>query len=119
MTDASLRQAPTPCRISIIMGKTSARPAGASNPSSPTKCASMLVVTASRSRDRTGLDLSRGQGAAHRGGTAVLFWYLASERTPPTLALRALRLERRMFGEILRVGAPMPQQRYARLGTNR
>ena len=42
--------------------------------------------------------------------TGVLSWYVASGRTPLTLSLRSLRLERRLFGEILRVGAPMSLQ---------
>jgi putative MATE family efflux protein len=39
--------------------------------------------------------------------TATLAWYLASGRTSVALSLRGLRFERRLFGEILRVGAPM------------
>jgi len=39
--------------------------------------------------------------------TATLVWYLASGRTSVTLSLRGIRFERRLFGEILRVGAPM------------
>jgi putative MATE family efflux protein len=39
--------------------------------------------------------------------TATLAWYLASGRTSVALSLRGVRLERRLFGEILRVGAPM------------
>jgi putative MATE family efflux protein len=39
--------------------------------------------------------------------TAVLGWYLASGRTSVILSFRAIRFERRLFGEILRVGAPM------------
>lgn len=42
--------------------------------------------------------------------TGVLMWYVASGRTPLTLSLRAVRLERRLFAEILRVGAPMSFQ---------
>jgi putative MATE family efflux protein len=42
--------------------------------------------------------------------TVVLFWYLASGRTPLRLSLRGVRLERRLFREILRVGAPMSLQ---------
>lgn len=38
---------------------------------------------------------------------ATLAWYLASGRTSVTLSLRGFRFERRLFGEILRVGAPM------------
>lgn len=37
----------------------------------------------------------------------VLAWYLASGRTSVVLSLRGLRVEGRLFGEILRVGAPM------------
>jgi Na+-driven multidrug efflux pump len=40
----------------------------------------------------------------------VLAWYVVSGRTPLTLAWRAVRLERRFFAEILRVGAPMSLQ---------
>jgi MATE family, multidrug efflux pump len=39
--------------------------------------------------------------------TAVLAWYIGSGRTVLSLSLRSLRLERRFFAEILRVGAPM------------
>ena len=39
--------------------------------------------------------------------SATLAWYLASGRTSVALSLRGLRFERRLFGEILRVGAPM------------
>lgn len=39
--------------------------------------------------------------------TAILAWYLASGRTSVALSLRGFRFERRQFGEILRVGAPM------------
>jgi putative MATE family efflux protein len=37
----------------------------------------------------------------------VLAWYLTSGRTSVALSLRGVRFERRLFGEILRVGAPM------------
>jgi putative MATE family efflux protein len=37
----------------------------------------------------------------------VLAWYLASGRSSVTLSLRNVRLQRAMFGEILKVGAPM------------
>lgn len=37
----------------------------------------------------------------------TLAWYLASGRTSVALSLRGFRFERRLFGEILRVGAPM------------
>ena len=40
----------------------------------------------------------------------VLAWYIASGRTPLTLSPRSVRLERRLFTEILRVGAPMSLQ---------
>jgi len=39
--------------------------------------------------------------------TAALAWYIASGRTVLSLSVRSLRLERRFFTEILRVGAPM------------
>ncbi len=39
--------------------------------------------------------------------TAILGWYLASGRTSVALSLRGFRFEGRLFGEILRVGAPM------------
>ncbi|MDP1749942.1 MAG: MATE family efflux transporter [Reyranella sp.] len=39
--------------------------------------------------------------------TTTLAWYLASGRTSVALSLRGFRFERRLFGEILRVGAPM------------
>jgi putative MATE family efflux protein len=39
--------------------------------------------------------------------STILAWYLASGRTSAVLSLRGLRFERRLFGEILRVGAPM------------
>ena len=42
--------------------------------------------------------------------TAVLAWYIASGRTALSLSLRTVRLERRFFTEILRVGAPMSLQ---------
>jgi putative MATE family efflux protein len=42
--------------------------------------------------------------------SAVLFWYIASGRTAIQLTLRGLRLDRRLFIEILRVGAPMSLQ---------
>jgi putative MATE family efflux protein len=40
----------------------------------------------------------------------VLAWYLASGRTPLTFSRRNLRLDRRLFTDILRVGAPMSLQ---------
>lgn len=42
--------------------------------------------------------------------TAFLAWYLASGRTAVTLSFRNVRLSRRLFGEILGVGAPMSLQ---------
>jgi putative MATE family efflux protein len=39
--------------------------------------------------------------------TTMLAWYLASGRTSVALSLSGIRFERRLFGEILRVGAPM------------
>jgi putative MATE family efflux protein len=39
--------------------------------------------------------------------SVTLAWYLASGRTSVALSLRGIRFERRLFGEILRVGAPM------------
>jgi putative MATE family efflux protein len=39
--------------------------------------------------------------------STTLAWYLASGRTSAALSLRGIRFERRLFGEILRVGAPM------------
>jgi MATE family, multidrug efflux pump len=42
--------------------------------------------------------------------TGVLAWYVASGRTALTLSLRRVQLERRLFTEILRVGAPMSLQ---------
>lgn len=38
---------------------------------------------------------------------SALAWFLASGRTAITLSLRGLRLERKVFAEILKVGAPM------------
>jgi putative MATE family efflux protein len=42
--------------------------------------------------------------------TAFLAWYIASGRTAIVLSLGMVRLSRRMFAEILRVGAPMSFQ---------
>jgi putative MATE family efflux protein len=42
--------------------------------------------------------------------SAILFWYIASGRTAIQLTLRGVRLDRRLFIEILRVGAPMSLQ---------
>jgi Na+-driven multidrug efflux pump len=39
--------------------------------------------------------------------TTTLAWYLASGRTSVALSLSGVRFERRLFSEILRVGAPM------------
>src|SRR5262249_47344766 len=48
--------------------------------------------------------------ASFTASSAVLAWYLASGRTAIRLSLRGLRLDRRLFVEILRVGAPMSLQ---------
>src|SRR5437773_5045132 len=40
----------------------------------------------------------------------ALIWYLAAGRTAITLSFRHVRLDRRLFTEILRVGAPMSLQ---------
>jgi putative MATE family efflux protein len=42
--------------------------------------------------------------------SAVLAWFLASGRTTVTFSRRAIRLDRRLFTEILRVGGPMSLQ---------
>jgi putative MATE family efflux protein len=42
--------------------------------------------------------------------SAVLAWYIATGRTAIKFTLRGLRLDRRLFAEILRVGAPMSLQ---------
>src|SRR5262249_59663541 len=42
--------------------------------------------------------------------STVLFWYTASGRTAIQLTLHGLHLDRRLFIEILRVGAPMSLQ---------
>ncbi|MFM9941078.1 MAG: MATE family efflux transporter [Hyphomicrobiaceae bacterium] len=42
--------------------------------------------------------------------SVVLAWYIASGRTAIKLTLRGVRLDRRLFGDILRVGAPMSLQ---------
>ena len=42
--------------------------------------------------------------------TGVLAWYVASGRTALTLSLHRVQLQRRLFTEILRVGAPMSLQ---------
>src|SRR5215831_13668501 len=48
--------------------------------------------------------------ASFTASIAALAWYLASGRTPIRLSLRGVRLDRRLFVEILRVGAPMSLQ---------
>ncbi|MEI8277505.1 MAG: MATE family efflux transporter [Hyphomicrobiales bacterium] len=48
--------------------------------------------------------------ASFSASSAVLAWYIASGRTAITLSLRDVRLDRRLFVEILRVGAPMSLQ---------
>jgi putative MATE family efflux protein len=45
--------------------------------------------------------------ASFTASAGVLVWYLASGRTPVTLSLRGIGMERRLFRDILRVGAPM------------
>jgi Na+-driven multidrug efflux pump len=48
--------------------------------------------------------------ASFAASSAVLVWYIASGRTAIKLSLRGVRLNRRLFVEILRVGAPMSLQ---------
>jgi len=48
--------------------------------------------------------------ASFAASSLVLTWYIASGRTAIRFTLRGLRLERRLFIEILRVGAPMSLQ---------
>jgi len=48
--------------------------------------------------------------ASFTASTVVLAWYIASGRTAINLSLRGVRLDRRLFVEILRVGAPMSLQ---------
>ena len=48
--------------------------------------------------------------ASFTASTAVLAWYLASGRTAVRLSFGGVRLSRRLFVEILRVGAPMSFQ---------
>lgn len=48
--------------------------------------------------------------ASFTASGAVLAWYIASGRTAIRLSLRGVRLDRRLFVEILRVGAPMSLQ---------
>ena len=48
--------------------------------------------------------------ASFIASSAVLTWYITSGRTPIRLTFRDLRFDRRLFVEILRVGAPMSLQ---------
>lgn len=48
--------------------------------------------------------------ASFTASSAVLAWYIVSGRTSVRLSLRQVRLSRRLFVEILRVGAPMSLQ---------
>jgi putative MATE family efflux protein len=48
--------------------------------------------------------------ASFTASSAVLAWYIVSGRTPIKLSFRGLRFDRRLFVEILRVGAPMSLQ---------
>jgi putative MATE family efflux protein len=48
--------------------------------------------------------------ASFTASSAVLAWYITSGRTPTRLSFRDLRFDRRLFVEILRVGAPMSLQ---------
>jgi putative MATE family efflux protein len=48
--------------------------------------------------------------ASFAASSAVLAWYVASGRTAIKVSLRGVRLSRRLFVEILRVGAPMSLQ---------
>ena len=48
--------------------------------------------------------------ASFTASSIVLAWYILSGRTAITLTLRGMRLDRRLFVEILRVGAPMSLQ---------
>jgi len=48
--------------------------------------------------------------ASFTASSAILAWYIASGRTAIRVSLRGLRLSRRLFVEILRVGAPMSLQ---------
>jgi putative MATE family efflux protein len=48
--------------------------------------------------------------ASFTASSAALAWYVASGRTAIKLTLRGMRLDRRLFIEILRVGAPMSLQ---------
>src|SRR5262245_10523079 len=48
--------------------------------------------------------------ASFTASSVVLAWYITSGRTPIRLSFRGLRFDRRLFVEILRVGAPMSLQ---------
>jgi putative MATE family efflux protein len=48
--------------------------------------------------------------ASFTASSIVLVWYIASGRTAIKLSFRGMRLDQRLFGEILRVGAPMSLQ---------
>jgi putative MATE family efflux protein len=48
--------------------------------------------------------------ASFAASSAVLAWYIASRRTAIRLSLRGVRLQKRLFVDILRVGAPMSLQ---------
>src|SRR5262249_25940629 len=48
--------------------------------------------------------------ASFGASSAVLAWYIASGRTAIRLSLHGVRLDQRLFVEILRVGAPMSLQ---------
>jgi putative MATE family efflux protein len=48
--------------------------------------------------------------ASFAASSAVLAWYIASGRTAIKVSLRGVQLSRRLFVEILRVGAPMSLQ---------
>jgi putative MATE family efflux protein len=48
--------------------------------------------------------------ASFTASSAILAWYIASGRTAIRPTLRGMRLDRRLFVEILRVGAPMSLQ---------
>jgi putative MATE family efflux protein len=48
--------------------------------------------------------------ASFTASTLALAWYLASGRTPLKLSWRGVQLEGRLFGDILRVGAPLSLQ---------
>src|SRR5262249_57142808 len=56
----------------------------------------------------TGAGIATVASFAASGG--VLAWYIASGRTAIRLSLRDVRLDRRLFVEILRVGAPISVQ---------